>query len=211
MIGWGKNRAAQQPTGIGPQQFEKDHLGGCGCGRVSHTSPAKSSTVPDIDPIRGPIHRPAMTLRVDKGFQQHHAVPACFFPIPRQTPLTERENARPQIEQVPVRRSEEHTSELQSRLHLVCRLLLEKKKNQSLSRHPHTLYDDWSGSGVMPTRISYALFCLLSMPCSSERFPCILIVFRGAASQILALHYHHHLHYLSNNTYITLFTPIGYE
>src|SRR5687768_17720061 len=28
-------------------------------------------------------------------------------------------------------RSEEHTSELQSRLHLVCRLLLEKKKNNS--------------------------------------------------------------------------------
>src|SRR2546422_6379217 len=27
-------------------------------------------------------------------------------------------------------RSEEHTSELQSRLHLVCRLLLEKKKNE---------------------------------------------------------------------------------
>src|SRR2546422_6966007 len=30
-------------------------------------------------------------------------------------------------------RSEEHTSELQSRLHLVCRLLLEKKKNNT---HP---------------------------------------------------------------------------
>src|SRR2546422_6398932 len=29
-------------------------------------------------------------------------------------------------------RSEEHTSELQSRLHLVCRLLLEKKKTNSL-------------------------------------------------------------------------------
>src|SRR2546422_2871556 len=28
-------------------------------------------------------------------------------------------------------RSEEHTSELQSRLHLVCRLLLEKKKKNS--------------------------------------------------------------------------------
>src|SRR2546422_5881998 len=28
-------------------------------------------------------------------------------------------------------RSEEHTSELQSRLHLVCRLLLEKKKKSS--------------------------------------------------------------------------------
>src|SRR2546429_4907441 len=30
-----------------------------------------------------------------------------------------------------VGRSEEHTSELQSRLHLVCRLLLEKKKQQT--------------------------------------------------------------------------------
>src|SRR2546422_8198989 len=30
-----------------------------------------------------------------------------------------------------VGRSEEHTSELQSRLHLVCRLLLEKKKKKS--------------------------------------------------------------------------------
>src|SRR2546429_4003753 len=36
-------------------------------------------------------------------------------------------------------RSEEHTSELQSRLHLVCRLLLEKKK-----KFPrlHTSHDD---------------------------------------------------------------------
>src|SRR3989449_5724147 len=30
------------------------------------------------------------------------------------------------------RRSEEHTSELQSRLHLVCRLLLEKKKKKHI-------------------------------------------------------------------------------
>src|SRR2546422_5730640 len=33
------------------------------------------------------------------------------------------------------KRSEEHTSELQSRLHLVCRLLLEKKKRPELSLH----------------------------------------------------------------------------
>src|SRR2546429_2519621 len=32
---------------------------------------------------------------------------------------------------VPWARSEEHTSELQSRLHLVCRLLLEKKKKNT--------------------------------------------------------------------------------
>src|SRR3712207_8292532 len=33
-------------------------------------------------------------------------------------------------------RSEEHTSELQSRQYLVCRLLLEKKKNYEISVHP---------------------------------------------------------------------------
>src|SRR2546422_8254065 len=41
-------------------------------------------------------------------------------------------------------RSEEHTSELQSRLHLVCRLLLEKKKKNNkttVSRNPHTTSD----------------------------------------------------------------------
>src|SRR2546429_2845994 len=36
----------------------------------------------------------------------------------------------------PVPRSEEHTSELQSRLHLVCRLLLEKKKKTELPLPP---------------------------------------------------------------------------
>src|SRR2546422_2892614 len=34
-----------------------------------------------------------------------------------------------------VLRSEEHTSELQSRLHLVCRLLLEKKKTKPVKRY----------------------------------------------------------------------------
>src|SRR2546422_7669483 len=33
-----------------------------------------------------------------------------------------------------VDRSEEHTSELQSRLHLVCRLLLEKKKKKRIQK-----------------------------------------------------------------------------
>src|SRR5687768_17819217 len=34
-------------------------------------------------------------------------------------------------------RSEEHTSELQSRLHLVCRLLLEKKKKKTKNTLTH--------------------------------------------------------------------------
>src|SRR5687768_17937472 len=38
------------------------------------------------------------------------------------------------------RRSEEHTSELQSRLHLVCRLLLEKK-NRTQPPSPSLLYN----------------------------------------------------------------------
>src|SRR2546429_7349954 len=38
------------------------------------------------------------------------------------------------------KRSEEHTSELQSRLHLVCRLLLEKKNQyEEPGRRPHPL------------------------------------------------------------------------
>src|SRR2546429_5755245 len=39
-------------------------------------------------------------------------------------------------------RSEEHTSELQSRLHLVCRLLLEKKKPVPYSRAQRTTHSD---------------------------------------------------------------------
>src|SRR5256884_4966071 len=46
---------------------------------------------------------------------------------PRPAGLTARPN-------VNTRRSEEHTSELQSRLHLVCRLLLEKKKQNDRTR-----------------------------------------------------------------------------
>src|SRR5690625_6529785 len=39
-------------------------------------------------------------------------------------------------------RSEEHTSELQSRGHLVCRLLLEKKKDKNTTHKQSTYRDD---------------------------------------------------------------------
>src|SRR2546422_7393771 len=45
-------------------------------------------------------------------------------PVPRDTPVGWQQ------------RSEEHTSELQSRLHLVCRLLLEKKKKTQRRQEP---------------------------------------------------------------------------
>src|SRR5690242_20836132 len=43
------------------------------------------------------------------------------------------------VEACEVRRSEEHTSELQSHVNLVCRLLLEKKKTKSTTDIPTTL------------------------------------------------------------------------
>src|SRR3712207_8663958 len=50
-------------------------------------------------------------------------------------------------------RSEEHTSELQSRQYLVCRLLLEKKKT------PHTPITSTSHSPTHPTRIGRRTHC----------------------------------------------------
>src|SRR2546422_6331715 len=50
-----------------------------------------------------------------------------------------------------IRRSEEHTSELQSRLHLVCRLLLEKKKKKRLQRVKQTTNEETKQSA----RVSY--------------------------------------------------------
>src|SRR5436305_11999056 len=49
-----------------------------------------------------------------------------------------RRSSRPQASTPPAR-SEEHTSELQSRPHLVCRLLLEKKNQE---QHQHTKQTD---------------------------------------------------------------------
>src|SRR5260370_10226109 len=42
-----------------------------------------------------------------------------------------------QVIQLGARRSEEHTSELQSHLNLVCRLLLEKKKDKDYETSPY--------------------------------------------------------------------------
>src|SRR5207253_6986895 len=65
-------------------------------------------------------------------------------PVPcamRATPLHFWNGSAPQPVGRKCRRSEEHTSELQSRGHLVCRLLLEKKKKkQKKINYSHTLY-----------------------------------------------------------------------
>src|SRR5215207_11733944 len=60
----------------------------------------------------------------------HDALPiSCYMPPPLPT--------RGSAPGCRCTRSEEHTSELQSRVDLVCRLLLEKKKTHRNSRHTH--------------------------------------------------------------------------
>src|SRR5262245_65194966 len=48
-------------------------------------------------------------------------------------------------------RSEEHTSELQSLRHLVCRLLLEKKKRKAVGSEPDEMKSDESNARVAQT------------------------------------------------------------
>src|SRR2546422_7585893 len=76
--------------------------------------PPRSTLFPYTTLFRSPIHtasaRVAEGVVVYNSTQSAIALAAC------------REAER--------QRSEEHTSELQSRLHLVCRLLLEKKKKK---------------------------------------------------------------------------------
>src|SRR2546429_7212072 len=68
----------------------------------------------------------------------HDALPiwsGSTFPIHRAARRPHRATARGATRYCRAR-SEEHTSELQSRLHLVCRLLLEKKKPNTMSYTP---------------------------------------------------------------------------
>src|SRR2546422_7280806 len=62
--------------------------------------------------------------KVGEGSQNRGDSRACRNCISRKNPCPVPQPELPRV------RSEEHTSELQSRLHLVCRLLLEKKKKQ---------------------------------------------------------------------------------
>src|ERR1041385_264886 len=63
-------------------------------------------------------------------------------------PPMERFDVRiPDVPRSYMSRSEEHTSELQSRLHLVCRLLLEKQKKKRITAR-HLRRVGWAGSRV---------------------------------------------------------------
>src|SRR2546422_9221439 len=80
---------------------------------------------------------PYTTLFRSRSFTVLTRSIGCCFPSSR---MDSRAVRRPSISSIPscARRSEEHTSELQSRLHLVCRLLLEKKTQPQST--PSALY-----------------------------------------------------------------------
>src|SRR5256885_13018892 len=78
---------------------------------------------------------PTSTSRVRSGFRSR---------LPRLPAVTPGKSTLPTTTGVGLKRSEEHTSELQSPCNLVCRLLLEKKNNkakklQFLLRHNHLI------------------------------------------------------------------------
>src|SRR2546430_4159385 len=58
-----------------------------------------------------------------------------------------------------LRRSEEHTSELQSQSNLVCRLLLEKKKTRLVRKHPGRQRDD----GLRERRVRGSVLVLITL------------------------------------------------
>src|SRR5260370_27330249 len=101
------------PRGAGalplPDFFAGVFAGGGSCAK---TAPATASAaVPRIRKLR---------FTVPPAFRRWKLI-ACMIPIPFSM----------FSDQLPSTRSEEHTSELQSHLNLVCRLLLEKKKNNN--------------------------------------------------------------------------------
>src|SRR2546422_3462198 len=82
--------------------------------------PPRSTLFPYTTLFRSLVARRRVQLR------RHHPEPAGARSEDDAPPDVQLDDARHEFPD----RSEEHTSELQSRLHIVCRLLLEKKKKR---------------------------------------------------------------------------------
>src|SRR3989442_9398028 len=90
--------------------------------------PPRSTLFPYTTLFRSQLDEP-LEARQDPGMVEAHAEPECLEHRLVQLRLGD---------QTEFQRSEEHTSELQSRPHLVCRLLLEKKKKKIKIHHLQT-------------------------------------------------------------------------
>src|SRR3712207_7381531 len=91
--------------------------------------PPRTTPLPDTTLFRSPRRSPQPPPRAAPAAANRRRAPASPAPTPhRQAPApSARGSAAPVHPPARTRRSEEHTSELQSRQYLVCRLLLENK------------------------------------------------------------------------------------
>src|SRR3712207_8224645 len=91
--------------------------------------PPRATLFPYTTLFRSPSYR---TVKFDAGMQHMNGDRAIEFARSRYSAQDGNDfsrSRRQQLLMVAVKRSEEHTSELQSRQYLVCRLLLEKNKS----------------------------------------------------------------------------------
>src|SRR2546422_5778570 len=86
--------------------------------------PPRSTLFPYTTLFRSPLLRRDLGVGPRPEIGERDVVDGHLHPFARPPILGE-------LVEPDVVRSEEHTSELQSRLHLVCRLLLEKKKKKT--------------------------------------------------------------------------------
>src|SRR3712207_7749061 len=94
--------------------------------------PPRSTLFPYTTLFRSPIARKAAAVERTSSPSESPSMRLLPTAIAASIKARCEMDLSPGTEAVPVsgpRRSEEHTSELQSRQYLVCRLLLEKKKN----------------------------------------------------------------------------------
>src|SRR3712207_8456247 len=96
--------------------------------------PPRSTLFPYTTLFRSPVKRVPMSDSCTNGAPRASAPRACSWAIRAEVPVPHGERSS-QPGWIAVARSEEHTSELQSRQYLVCRLLLEKKKNHIVVLH----------------------------------------------------------------------------
>src|SRR5438876_8907278 len=83
---------------------------------------------------------PYTTLFRSRARRSRRYAPPGYIVAPSSELKTPPRSRRPQSQPAPLR-SEEHTSELQSPVHLVCRLLLEKKNKKKKHKNTTKYYN----------------------------------------------------------------------
>src|SRR5699024_10278490 len=105
--------------------------------KSGRASPTKSGVSKRIEPASSvSVSKSMGPCAKESGSASHAAAPRPTAEAP-DAASRERRDSMDAVLSVRGARSEEHTSELQSRFDLVCRLLLEKKKERKPDKHEH--------------------------------------------------------------------------